>query len=79
MPGKTPKKPYHRTRPNNKQKARTARTLTISEVIRLTGFGRAAVYQLVRSGELPALRVGVKYYVLRSVLERWLEERGNAA
>jgi excisionase family DNA binding protein len=74
------KKPYARTKPNIKRKARTAKTLTVREVARYTGIGINAVYQLIRSGDLPSFDVGGrKRYLLRTAVDRWLSKLGDSA
>jgi excisionase family DNA binding protein len=72
---------YRRTKPNVKRKMRTAKTLTVRETAKYTGIGVNAIYQLIRDGDLPSFDVGGrKRYVLRTALDRWLEERaGHAA
>jgi excisionase family DNA binding protein len=81
MPKKTAKtKVYRRTKPNIKRKTRTAKTLTVRETARYTGIGISAIYQLIRDGELPSFDVGGrKRYVLRTAVDRWLDERSNSA
>ncbi len=74
------KKVYRRTKPNVKRKARAAKTLTVRETARYTGIGINALYELIRTGELPSFDVGGrKRYVLRTAVDRWLEERGDSA
>jgi len=41
----------------------------------LLNFSVARVYQLIRSGELPSVRVGGSLRVPRADLEGWLRER----
>lgn len=71
------KKPYRRMRPNRKRKLPNAAALSISDTAKATGFGISAVRTLINNREIPSFVVGRKRYVLRSVLKRWLEERGN--
>ena len=47
-------------------------TLTISETARLLGIGRNTAYELARTGQLPALRLGKRLLVPRAALERLL-------
>ena len=47
-------------------------TLTIPEVISLTGIGRTKIYELINSGEIPAKKIGIKTVVLKSDLDKFL-------
>jgi len=47
-------------------------TFTVTEMATLLGISRASAYQLVRTGELPALRLGRRLVVPRVALERLL-------
>jgi excisionase family DNA binding protein len=49
-----------------------APVLTIEQVADVLQLGRAKVYELVRSGELPAARLGSHYRVLRRSLAAYL-------
>jgi len=53
--------------------------LTASQVVEeLSGLlARGTVYKLLRSGELPAKRVGRKFLVSRARLEEWLLDAGR--
>ncbi|MDP9021254.1 MAG: helix-turn-helix domain-containing protein [Actinomycetota bacterium] len=46
--------------------------LTVSEVADLLRVSTMTVYRLIRSGELPAVRVGRNYRVRRGELESYL-------
>ncbi len=48
-------------------------TLTVDETARLLGVGRNLLYETIRQGELPVLRLGRRILVSRAVLERVLE------
>lgn len=56
-------------------------TLTVEEAARLLGCGRATAYLGIKSGEIPALRVGRRILVPRARLLALLGElpAGNAA
>lgn len=43
------------------------------------GLSRERVYALIRSGELPATRVGGALRIPRAAWEAWLESRSEAA
>ena len=47
--------------------------LTIKEVQEATQLGRTKVYELMRDGRLPVVRIGRTIRVRREALERWLE------
>ena len=55
----------------------TERFLTIVETAELLNVSVSQVYNLVHSGELPAIRVGVKgpWRVAQSVLEQFIAEQ----
>jgi len=48
-------------------------TLTVEETARLLGIGRQLAYDQVRTGALPALRVGRRWLVPRRALEKLLD------
>ena len=47
-------------------------TLTIPEVISVTGIGRTKIYELINSGEIPAKKIGIKTVVLKADLDQFL-------
>lgn len=49
--------------------------LTVAEVADMLRVSDMTVYRLIRSGELPAVRVGRNYRVGRSDLEAYLEQQ----
>ncbi len=49
--------------------------LTVSEVASAMRVSNMTVYRLIKSGELPAVRVGKNYRLRETDLERFLEER----
>lgn len=55
-------------------------TYTVEEAAQILGIGRGLAYKLVHSGELPALRLGEKRYVVpRVAVERILNGEGAGA
>jgi excisionase family DNA binding protein len=52
--------------------------LTAREVEASLQLGRTRTYALLRSGEIPVLRVGRAIRVSRLALEKWVEERSAA-
>lgn len=46
--------------------------LTVRDVQDITQLGRTKVYELIRDGELPVLRIGRSLRIRRDVLDRWL-------
>jgi excisionase family DNA binding protein len=49
--------------------------LTVTEVANAMRVSNMTVYRLIKSGELPAVRVGKNYRLRETDLERFLEER----
>ena len=49
--------------------------LTLAEVQRVLGLGRTKTYELVATGEIPAVRIGRVLRVNREELDRWLEAK----
>ncbi|MBI1873415.1 MAG: helix-turn-helix domain-containing protein [Acidobacteria bacterium] len=49
--------------------------LTLGEVIRYLRVNPRTVYRLIRSGELPANRIGRQWRIRRSDLDWWLEKQ----
>jgi excisionase family DNA binding protein len=56
-----------------------APAIRVGEVARRLAISRAAAYRLVRSGELPGVRVGTAWRVLRVDFEAYLERIRTAA
>lgn len=50
-----------------------AMLLTVEEVQEATKLGRTKVYELIRLGELPVVRIGRSVRIRRQALEKWLE------
>lgn len=46
--------------------------LTVLDVQRITNLGRTKVYELIRTGELPVIRIGRALRVHEHSLEAWL-------
>lgn len=49
-------------------------TLTVEECAHLLGIGRQLAYEKVRTGEIPALRIGRRLIIPRKSLDRLLEQ-----
>ncbi len=49
--------------------------LRAEEAARLLGLGRSKVFEMLASGELPAVRVGRAVRVSRASLERWVRDQ----
>ncbi len=49
--------------------------LTVAEVADLLRVSTMTVYRLIRSGDLPAVRVGRNYRVRRADLDEYLEQQ----
>lgn len=52
-------------------------TLTVAETAQALRVGRNTVYELIRQGELPALRIGRAIRVPERGLREWLEAQSN--
>ena len=52
--------------------------LTVDEVSDLLRVHRGRVYELVRAGGLPVVRLGRQIRVSGEALERWIEQGGQA-
>lgn len=51
----------------------TPATFTVREVAALLGVGPSTVYQMLRSGELPARRAGDRWIISRRRVLAWLD------
>ena len=49
--------------------------LSLADVQHLLGIGRTKAYELVATGELPAVRIGRCIRVNRKELDEWLQNR----
>jgi excisionase family DNA binding protein len=49
--------------------------LSLKDVQHLLGIGRTKAYELVATGELPAIRIGRCIRVNRKELDEWLQDR----
>ncbi len=49
--------------------------LTVREVAATMRVSTMTVYRLIKSGELPAIRVGMNYRIRESDVDRYLSER----
>jgi excisionase family DNA binding protein len=65
------------TKPNKDAFKRDKLTLTPRESVRITGFGVNHTYALLKSGEMPSIRVGKKFYIPKAALQKWLENCGG--
>jgi excisionase family DNA binding protein len=51
--------------------------LTVKEVQELTGFSRTLIYEQIRAGAIPSVRVGRRVVVPRKALDAMLETGGR--
>ena len=49
-------------------------TLTVPEVAKVLGIGRAAAYEAARTGQIPTIKIGKRILVPVAALERLLKE-----
>jgi len=54
------------------------RAISISEVAKILGISRQAVYLAAKRGDLPVIRLGKRLLVSSAVLERMLDADGSA-
>jgi excisionase family DNA binding protein len=66
-------KPRH----NQQAEIRDRLTLTPRETVKLTGIGVNHTYALLRSGRMPSIRVGKRFFIPRAALLKWLEAAGS--
>ena len=52
--------------------------LTVRDVEAQLQIGRTRTYELLRSGEIPVIRIGRVLRVPREALQRWIENQSNA-
>jgi len=48
---------------------------TIKDVQEMTQLGRTTIYELMRTGELPYLRIGRSVRIRREALDEWLNKQ----
>ena len=53
------------------------RTISVNEAAKILGIGRSAAYEGVKSGQIPAIRVGGRWLVPLAALDRMLAEAGK--
>lgn len=52
-------------------------TYTVREAAQVLGIGKDLAYQLIKSGELPSVKLGGRLVVPKIALERLLERAGE--
>jgi excisionase family DNA binding protein len=55
------------------------RLLTLSEAARLLQVSTRTLHRMIRSGDLPALKVGGQWRVRETQLQQWVEHRETSA
>jgi excisionase family DNA binding protein len=58
----------------NRADREDAATISIDEAASIIGVGRNQAYAAAKRGELPVIRVGKRYLVLKAALKRLLQE-----
>jgi len=48
--------------------------LTVEDVQNAIRLGRTKIYELIRTGQLPVVRIGRSVRIRRDVLERWVND-----
>ncbi len=54
--------------------ARESKILSQSDLYEILPFGKTKIQQLIKSGELPLVKVGKDYITTYNILEKWIEE-----
>jgi excisionase family DNA binding protein len=57
----------------------TKLTYSVEEAAQALSLGRNTVYEAVRCGQIPAIRVGRRVLIPAAALERWLAEASQQA
>jgi excisionase family DNA binding protein len=52
--------------------------LTVSEAAEVISLGRTKTWQLIRTRELPAIRIGRRVLVPQQALQRWIVDHTDA-
>lgn len=55
----------------------THRILSQTDLYDILPFGKTKVQQLIKSGQLPLLKIGKDYITTFNLLERWIEEHSG--
>jgi excisionase family DNA binding protein len=59
---------------SSEARVQVPRLLSPREVSKVTGLQTFRVYQLIREGRLPAIRISRTFRVSETALNRWIEE-----
>lgn len=51
------------------------KVLTVAEVAQQLGIGRNLAYEAVRTGEIPAIRVGHRILIPKTAFDEWLTKQ----
>ncbi len=51
--------------------------LTVPEACSVLRLGRNAMYEVIRTGEIPSLRIGRRILIPKRVLERFIDQRAT--
>jgi excisionase family DNA binding protein len=51
---------------------------TPEQVARLIGFGRSTVYEMIRAGGIPSIRLAGRTRVRREALDAWIESQSKS-
>jgi excisionase family DNA binding protein len=54
-------------------------TVSVADTAAMLGVPKPTIYSLIRRGELPAIRVGVRLLLLKSVVDDWINTGRLAA
>jgi excisionase family DNA binding protein len=54
-------------------------TLSPRESVSITGISEKSTYRMLRTGEIPHIRVGKRFLIPRAALDVWLKTAGGVA
>jgi excisionase family DNA binding protein len=72
-------KKYHRSRPNVQKLTAACATVSAKGSMAITGLGLNTTMNLLRTGQMPAIKVGRRYVIPRNTLLVWLHQSAIAA
>jgi len=59
------------------KKQRSALVYSVDELARELGVGRMAIYEGLRAGKIPSIRLGKRFILPRAAIEKWLLSAGE--
>jgi excisionase family DNA binding protein len=62
---------------DKRSKGAGAATISPDELARTLGVSRHGVYEGLRNGSIPSIRLGKRFVIPRSAIDRWLQTAGK--